>query len=103
MKLSFDEWNIWSDRFKTYDNWDFAKPRLEQTYNLADALAFGINLRLLNNADRVKWYICPVGQCHRPDFHLPGTGYQTDALSVSTGIVLWKKQGPKTDTNLSQI
>ncbi|NLW47975.1 MAG: alpha-N-arabinofuranosidase [Firmicutes bacterium] len=55
MKLSFDEWNIWSDRFKTYDNWDFAKPRLEQTYNLADALAFGgLSCTLLNNADRVK-------------------------------------------------
>lgn len=55
VNLSFDEWNIWSDRFKTYDNWDFAKPRLEQTYNLADALAFGgLICTLLNNADRVK-------------------------------------------------
>ncbi len=55
MKLSFDEWNIWADRNQTYDTWDFAKPRLEQSYNLADALAFGgLICTLLNNADRVK-------------------------------------------------
>ncbi|NLC54243.1 MAG: alpha-N-arabinofuranosidase [Firmicutes bacterium] len=53
--LSFDEWNVWADRFATYETWDFAKPRLEQIYNLQDALVFGgLLCTLLNNVDRVK-------------------------------------------------
>ena len=36
--LSFDEWNVWADRSVTYETWDYAKPRLEQIYNLQDAL-----------------------------------------------------------------
>ena len=55
MLLSFDEWNIWANRNQTYEQWEFAKPRLEQTYDLADALAFGgLICVLLNHADRVK-------------------------------------------------
>ena len=53
--LSFDEWNVWADRTVTYETWDYAKPRLEQIYNLQDALVFGgLLCTLLNNADRVK-------------------------------------------------
>lgn len=53
--LSFDEWNVWADRTVSYETWDYAKPRLEQIYNLQDALVFGgLLCTLLNNADRVK-------------------------------------------------
>lgn len=53
--LSFDEWNVWADRSVTYETWDYAKPRLEQIYNLQDALVFGgLLCTLLNNVDRVK-------------------------------------------------
>lgn len=55
MNLSFDEWNVWDHRNVQYDSWDYAKPRLEQTYSLLDALVFGgLLCSLLNHADRVK-------------------------------------------------
>ncbi|HEX2952629.1 MAG TPA: alpha-N-arabinofuranosidase [Bacillota bacterium] len=55
MYLSFDEWNVWAHRSAEFETWDFAKPRLEQNYNLADALVFGgLICTLLNHADRVK-------------------------------------------------
>lgn len=55
LNLSFDEWNIWANRHAGFENWDHAKPRLEQIYNLSDALVFGgLICSLLNHADRVK-------------------------------------------------
>jgi alpha-N-arabinofuranosidase len=55
LNLSFDEWNIWANRHEEFENWDYAKPRLEQIYNLTDALVFGgLICSLLNHADRVK-------------------------------------------------
>jgi alpha-N-arabinofuranosidase len=55
LSLSFDEWNVWANRFVVYENWDHAKPRLEQIYNLSDALVLGgLLCSLLNHADRVK-------------------------------------------------
>lgn len=55
MQLSFDEWNVWAHRSAQFETWDYAKPRLEQIYNLSDALVFGgLICSLLNHADRVK-------------------------------------------------
>lgn len=55
MALSFDEWNVWARRNASFETWDYAKPRLEQIYNLADALVLGgLLCSLLNHADRVK-------------------------------------------------
>ncbi len=55
MFLSFDEWNIWNSCGIQYENWELAKPRLEEEYNLVDALAFGgLICSLLNHVDRVK-------------------------------------------------
>jgi alpha-N-arabinofuranosidase len=55
LNLSFDEWNVWADRHASFENWDHAKPRLEQMYNLTDALVFGgLICSLLNHADRVR-------------------------------------------------
>jgi alpha-N-arabinofuranosidase len=55
INLSFDEWNVWAHRSAEFDTWDYAKPRLEQIYNLLDALVFGgLMCSLLNHADRVK-------------------------------------------------
>lgn len=55
MYLSFDEWNVWAQRNETFATWDYAKPRLEQIYNLTDALVLGgLICSLLNHADRVK-------------------------------------------------
>jgi alpha-N-arabinofuranosidase len=54
LNLSFDEWNVWADRHAGFENWDHAQPRLEQVYNLIDALVFGgLLCSLLNHADRV--------------------------------------------------
>jgi alpha-N-arabinofuranosidase len=53
--LSLDEWNVWNHPFPEYKTWDFAKPRLEETYNLLDALVFaGLLCSILNHADRIK-------------------------------------------------
>lgn len=53
--LSFDEWNVWAHRTETFKNWEYAAPRLEQIYNLMDALVFGgLICSLLNHADRIK-------------------------------------------------
>lgn len=55
LNLSFDEWNVWAHRSGDFETWDYAKPRLEQIYNLLDALVFGgLICSLLNHADRVK-------------------------------------------------
>jgi alpha-N-arabinofuranosidase len=55
LNLSFDEWNVWADRHAGFENWDHAQPRLEQVYNLMDALVFGgLICSLLNHADRVR-------------------------------------------------
>lgn len=55
MNISFDEWNIWYGQEEHYDAWEYAAPRIEQTYNLLDALAFGgLLCTLLKNCDRVK-------------------------------------------------
>jgi alpha-N-arabinofuranosidase len=58
--LSVDEWNVW---YRTRGgggeplrpSWPVAPPILEETYSMADALAFGgACIALLNHADRVK-------------------------------------------------
>jgi len=58
--LSVDEWNVW---YRTRSgggepvrpSWPIAPPLLEETYSMADALAFGgACIALLNHADRVK-------------------------------------------------
>jgi alpha-N-arabinofuranosidase len=55
MSLSFDEWNVWANRQATFATWDQAGSRLEQVYNLSDALCFGgLICSLLNHADRVQ-------------------------------------------------
>jgi alpha-N-arabinofuranosidase len=55
IQLSFDEWNVWAFRDTVFETWDHAKPRLEQIYNLADALVCGGMLcSLVNHADRIK-------------------------------------------------
>ncbi|HBE79446.1 MAG TPA: alpha-N-arabinofuranosidase [Firmicutes bacterium] len=55
LNLSFDEWNVWANRHAEPENWDYAKPRLEQIYNLTDALVLGgLLCSLLNHADRVR-------------------------------------------------
>ncbi len=55
LHLSFDEWNVWAQRDVKFTSWDYAKPRLEQIYNLLDALVFGgLLCSLLNHADRVR-------------------------------------------------
>ena len=66
MKLSLDEWNIWHTRnlsFFDYDvgndvnveRWEIGARRLENRYDMADALAFsGMMITMMNNADRVK-------------------------------------------------
>lgn len=55
IQLSFDEWNVWAFRDTVFETWDHTKPRLEQIYNLADALVCGGMLcSLVNHADRIK-------------------------------------------------
>lgn len=53
--LSFDEWNIWAHRSETFSIWETAAPRLEQIYNLQDALVLGgLICTLLKHPDRIK-------------------------------------------------
>ena len=65
MKLSLDEWNIWhtkptatdADVYNdtSKDRWTVGPRRVENVYDLADAVAFaGLVCTLVNNADRVK-------------------------------------------------
>ena len=58
INLSFDEWNVWfhsNEQDKDYKRWAVAPPRLEDVYNLEDALLVGCMLMTLqNNCDRVK-------------------------------------------------
>lgn len=76
MYLSFDEWNVWAHREETFETWGFAKPRLEQVYNLADALVFGgLLCSLLNHADRVKMAcLAQLVNAIAPIFTQPGGG-----------------------------
>lgn len=56
--LSFDEWNVWyhsNEADRAIPRWSFAPPRLEDIYNMEDALLVGCMLiTLLKHADRVK-------------------------------------------------
>lgn len=55
VNISFDEWNVWYGVEESYDVWETAQPRIEQTYNLLDALVLGgLLCTLLKNCDRVK-------------------------------------------------
>jgi len=55
LHLSFDEWNVWAHRNETFSAWETAAPRLEQLYNLQDALVLGgLICTLLKHADRIK-------------------------------------------------
>lgn len=65
IKLSLDEWNIWHTKpvfgneqvYNSIDEekWQIGPRRVENTYDLADAIAFaGLVCTLINNADRVK-------------------------------------------------
>ncbi len=60
MYLSFDEWNVWyhsneQDRMIDRTPWGKAPARLEDIYNMEDALLVGgMLITLLNHADRVK-------------------------------------------------
>jgi len=56
--LSFDEWNVWyhsNEADQALLRWTVAPPRLEDIYNMEDALLVGCMLiTLLKHADRVK-------------------------------------------------
>lgn len=56
--LSFDEWNVWyhsTEADKQLERWAIAPSRLEDVYNLEDALLVGgMLITLLKHADRVK-------------------------------------------------
>lgn len=65
MKLSIDEWNVWHtspvyNKLPVYNDhnverWTVGPRRVENIYDLADAIAFaGMVCTLINNADRVK-------------------------------------------------
>ncbi len=58
INLSFDEWNVWyhsNEQDQKLEKWVRAPHRLEDVYNLADALLVGSMLiTLLRHADRVK-------------------------------------------------
>jgi alpha-N-arabinofuranosidase len=58
INLSFDEWNVWyhsNDQDEKIEKWIESPPRLEDIYNMEDALVAGTMLiSLLKNADRVK-------------------------------------------------
>lgn len=48
------KWNVWAHRSETYPDGETAGARLEQIYNLQDALAFGgLICSLFNHADRI--------------------------------------------------
>ena len=55
MCLSFDEWNVWYQARRKYNDWEYAPSIINDTYSLLDALvAGGLGITLVNNADRVK-------------------------------------------------
>ncbi|MCQ2512313.1 MAG: alpha-N-arabinofuranosidase [Lachnospiraceae bacterium] len=58
INLSFDEWNVWyhsNDQDKEIEPWQIAPPKLEDVYNLEDAVMVGsMMIVLLNHCDRVK-------------------------------------------------
>lgn len=58
INLSFDEWNVWfhsNEHDKSIPKWTVAPPRLEDVYNLEDALVVGtLLITLMKNCDRVK-------------------------------------------------
>jgi alpha-L-arabinofuranosidase len=55
INLSFDEWNVWYMQNQQDHDWMYAPPILEDHYSLLDALVVGgMEITLLNNADRVK-------------------------------------------------
>jgi alpha-N-arabinofuranosidase len=57
LRLAFDEWNVWyQGRFVGQSNldWQYARPLIEDSYTVADAVVVGSYLiSLLNHADRV--------------------------------------------------
>jgi alpha-N-arabinofuranosidase len=57
LRLAFDEWNVWYfKRFVGHKNldWEYARPLIEDSYSVVDAVAVGSYLiSLLNHADRV--------------------------------------------------
>jgi alpha-N-arabinofuranosidase len=57
LRLSFDEWNVWYQRRfagAASLEWQHARPFIEDTYDVADAVVVGSYLvSLLNHADRV--------------------------------------------------
>ena len=55
MNLSFDEWNVWYQERRKYNDWEYAPSILDDVYSLLDALVVGgLGITLINNADRVK-------------------------------------------------
>lgn len=58
INLSFDEWNVWfhsNEQDKLMEPWQIAPPKLEDIYNLEDALVVGsLMITLLKNCDRVR-------------------------------------------------
>ena len=58
INLSFDEWNVWfhsNEQDRSIPKWTVAPPRLEDVYNLEDALVVGtLLITLMKNCDRVK-------------------------------------------------
>ena len=58
VNLSFDEWNVWfhsNEQDKLMEPWQIAPPKLEDIYNLEDALVVGsLMITLLKNCDRVR-------------------------------------------------
>ncbi len=56
--ISYDEWNVWYHSIEADKNikfWEFAPNRLEDIYNLEDALAVAeYIITMLKNADRIK-------------------------------------------------
>ena len=57
LRLAFDEWNVWyQERFVGASNldWQYARPLIEDSYTVVDAVVVGSYLiSLLNHADRV--------------------------------------------------
>jgi alpha-L-arabinofuranosidase len=57
LRLAFDEWNVWyQERFVGQSNldWQYARPLIEDSYSVVDAVVVGSYLiSLLNHADRV--------------------------------------------------
>jgi alpha-N-arabinofuranosidase len=58
LRVAFDEWNVWyQERFvgQTNLDWQYARPLIEDQFNVADAVVVGSYLiSLLNHADRVS-------------------------------------------------